>query len=81
MHEFMHRDQVPLFEELFQNQEFDVPSVDYQVWLLLKRQALGTEAEAISRVCQSHIPKGIQKSQRKKACNLPPGADRYIDKL
>ena len=79
MHEFMYRDQVPWFEELFQHEEFDVPSTDYQVWLLLKRQALGTEAEAVSRVCQSHIPKDIQKSQRKRACNLPTGADRYTD--
>ena len=78
MHEIMHRDQVPLFEALFQSQEYEVPSLDYQIWLLLKRQALGTEIEAISRVCQAQIPQGIQKSKRKRACNLPPGADRYV---
>ena len=76
IYEFMYRDQVPLFEDLFQSQQYDVPSVDYQAWLLLKKQYLGTEAEAISRICQSHIPKGIQKAQRKRACNLPSGADR-----
>ena len=77
MFELMHQDQVPLFKDLFETQELDVPSVDYQVWLLLKKQALGTEAEAISRVASANIPKDIQKSGKKRASNFPGGADRY----
>ena len=77
MFEFMYREQIPLFKELFDKQEFEVPSVDYQVWLLYKRQALGTEAEAIQRVASSRIPSSIPRSVTKRANNLPPGPDRY----
>ena len=75
--EFMHRDQVPYFRELFERQEYDIDSVDYQAWLLYKKQALGTEAEAIQRVIASHIPKNIVRSTRKQANNFPGGADRH----
>ena len=44
----------------------DIPHAEYQAWLVLKQQAVGTVEEAIDRVLSSRIPKNVAKKN-------PPG--------
>ena len=42
---------------------FDVPHAMFQSWLILKKQAVGTEQEALDRVLSSRIPRNIPKKR------------------
>ena len=70
-------DKVAEFESLYKAAKFDVANTEFQVWLLYKQQAVGTEAEAFNRILEKKIPKNVQRSKRKRKDNLPPGKDRY----
>ena len=66
-----------LFEELFAKRMLDIPHAEYQAWLVLKQQAVGTVEEAIDRVLSSRIPKNVAKKKSTRTNDLPKGDARY----
>ena len=68
---------VKLFEDLYAKNLLHCPNTEFQCWLLLKQQAVGTEAEALERVLSSRKPKEVPKKKTTRKMDLPEGADRY----
>ena len=66
-----------MFEELYAKAMFDVPHSEYQAWLQLKQQAVGTEKEAFERVLSSRIPKNVAKKKTTRTNDMPKGGARY----
>ena len=66
-----------MFEELFQKRKFDFPHAEYQSWLVLKLQALGTEQEALERILSSRIPQNVPKKKTNRTRDMPKGDARY----
>ena len=70
-------DKTEKFEELYAKAMFDVPHAEYQSWLMLKQQAVGTEQEAFDRVLASRIPKEVPKKKTNRTNDMPKGGARY----
>ena len=68
---------VERFEELYSKGMFDVPHSMFQSWLILKKQAVGTEQEALDRVLSSRIPRNIPKKKTSRTNDMPKGDARY----
>ena len=68
---------VRLFEDLYSKNLLHCPNTEFQCWLLLKKQAVGTEAEALERVISSRQPKNVPKKKTTRKMDLPTGGDRY----
>ena len=66
-----------MFDELFAKRNFDFPHAEYQSWLVLKLQAVGTEDEALQRVLSSRIPQNLQKKKSTRTSDMPTGDARY----
>ena len=66
-----------MFEELFQRRKFDFPHAEFQSWLPLKLQAVGTEQEALDRVLSSRIPQNVPKKKTTRTRDMPKGDARY----
>ena len=70
-------DKIVEFQNLYKAAKFDVANTEFQVWLLYKQQAAGTEAEAFERILFNKIPKNVPLRKRKRKDHLPPGKDRH----
>ena len=68
---------VRLFEDLYSKNLLHCPNTEFQCWLLLKQQAVGTVAEALERVISSRQPKNVPKKKTTRKMDLPTGGDRY----
>ena len=70
-------DKKEMFEELYAKAHFNVPHAEYQSWLILKQQAVGTEQEAFDRVLASRLHKDVPKKKSKRTNDMPKGGARY----
>ena len=68
---------VRMFEDLYAKNLLHCPNTEFQCWLLLKQQAVGTEAEALARLVSSRQPKKVAKKKTTKKQDLPDGVKRY----
>ena len=70
-------DKIVVFESLYNAARLDVANTEFQIWLLYKQQAVGTEAEAFERILKKKIPKNVQLRKRKRKDHLPLDKDRH----
>ena len=68
---------VRMFEDIYSKNLLHCPNTEFQCWLLLKQQAVGTEDEALERVISSRQPKNVPKKKTSRKLDLPSGWDRY----
>ena len=68
---------VKVFEDLYAKNRLHCPNTEFQCWLLLKQQAVGTEAEALARLVSSRQPKNVPKKKTTRKSDLPEGDERY----
>ena len=68
---------VRMFEDIYSKNLLHCPNTEFQCWLLMKQQAVGTEDEALERVISSRQPKNVPKKKTSRKLDLPSGGDRY----
>ena len=73
----MDKPRIKLFEDLYAQNIKDVANTQYQTWLMLKMQSVGTEEEAFERVLSSRLAKNVPKKKSTRKSDLPTGDDRY----
>ena len=67
---------IKLFEELYTQNIRDVANLEYQTWLNLKIQSVGTEVEAFERVLSSRMAKNVPKKKTTRKNDKPDGDER-----
>ena len=59
----MDKPRIKLFEDLYAQNIKDVANTQYQTWLMLKMQSVGTKEEAFERVLSSRLAKNVPKKK------------------